>query len=167
MWRGKLLLSCSTHVQLFATPWTAGRQNSLSFPISQNLLKLTSTELMMPSNHLVLCHPIFSYLQSFPASSSLPTSQLFASVGQSIGASASAPVLPINIQGWFLLGLIDLISLLSRHLSRVLSSTTVWKPQFFSTQVSYGSVFTTIYDYWKNHSFDYMDLCQQSDVSSF
>ena len=78
------------------------------------------------------CHPTisssvvpFSCLQSFPAAGSFPGSQLFASSGQSIGASPSASVLPMNIQGWFPLGLTGLISLLSRELSRVFSSNTV------------------------------------------
>ena len=80
-----------------------------------------------------------SYLQSFPASESFLMSQLFTSGGQSIGASASASFLPMNIQGWFPLGLMGLISLLSKGLSRVFSSTTVWKHQFFSTQPSLWS----------------------------
>ena len=85
------------------------------------------------------CHPTISssvtlfsfYLQSFPASGSFPISQFFTSGGQSIGASASAPVLPMNIQGWFPLGLTCLISIQSKGLSRVFSSTTVQKHQFF------------------------------------
>ena len=75
--------------------------------------------------------PFSSCLQSFPASGSFPMSRLFISGGQSIGASASAPVLPVNIQGWFPLGWTGLISLLSRGLSRVFYSTTIWKHQFF------------------------------------
>ena len=78
--------------------------------------------------------PLSSYLQSFPASGSFPMSQFFASGSQSIGASAS--VLPVNIQGWFPLGLTGLISLLSKGLSRVFSNTTVQKHQFFSAQPS-------------------------------
>ena len=75
--------------------------------------------------------PFSSCLQSFPASGSFPMSQFFASGGQSIRASASASVLPMNIQGWFPLGLTDLISLLSKGLSRVFSSTTIRKHPFF------------------------------------
>ena len=77
----------------------------LSFTISKSLLKLMSIELMMPSNHLILCCPLSSYPQSFPASGAFPVSQLFASCGQSIGASPLASVLPMNIQDWFPLGL--------------------------------------------------------------
>ena len=83
--------------------------------------------------------PFSSHLQAFPASGSFPMSQFFASGGQSIGVSASASVLPMNIQDWFPLGLTDWISLLSKGLSRVFSSTTVPKHQFFSTQPSLWS----------------------------
>ena len=92
------------------------------------------------------CHPaisssvIFSYcLQSFPASGSFPMSQFFASGGQNIGASASASVFPMNIQGWFPLGLTSLISFLSKGLSRVFSYITVQKHQFYDTELSLWS----------------------------
>ena len=78
--------------------------------------------------------PFSSHLQPLPASESFPMSQHFASGGQSIGTSASVSVLPVNSQGWFPLGLTGLISLLSKELSRVFSSTTVWRHQFFSVQ---------------------------------
>ena len=87
-----------SHIQLFATPWTVARQASLSITNSQSLLKLMSIELVMPSDHLILV-PFSSCLQSFPASGSFPVSQFFASGGQSIGASVSASVLPMKIQG--------------------------------------------------------------------
>ena len=84
--------------------------------------------------------PFSSCLQSFPASESFPISQLlFASGGQSTGASASALVLPVNMQCWYTLGLTSLISLQSKGLSRVLSSTTIWKHQFFGAQFSFWS----------------------------
>jgi len=93
------------------------------------------------------CHPTisssvvpFSFcLQSFPASGSFPVSQFFASGGQSTGASASLSVLPMNIQGWFPLGLTGVISLLTKGLSRVFSSTAVQKHQFFGAQPSLWS----------------------------
>ena len=97
-----------SHVQLFATPWTAARQASLSNINSQSLLKLMSVELVMTSNHPSSVVNFSSCLQSFPASGSFLTSQFFASDGQSIEASASASDLPVNIQGWFPLGLTDL-----------------------------------------------------------
>ena len=87
-----------SHVQLPATSWTAVRLASLSFTISQNLLKLMSTEWMMSSNHPVLCHPLLLLPSIFPASGSLQMSQLFVSGGQSMGVSASTSVLPMNTQ---------------------------------------------------------------------
>ena len=132
-----------SHVQLFVTPPTAAPQASLSFTISQSLLKLISIELVMSCNHLFLCHPLLSCLQSFPASGSFLMIWLFAWGSQSIGASASASGLAVNSQGWFPLGLTGLISLLSKGLSRVSSNTTVQKHQilrcsvFFMFQLSH------------------------------
>ena len=111
--------------------------------------------------------PFSSSLQSFPASGSFPISRLFASGGQSIGASASAAVLPMNIHNWFPLGLTGLISLQSKGLSRVFSSTTIWKYQFFSTQPSLWSSSPIHTWLLEKRSFDYMDLCWQSNVSGF
>ena len=112
--------------------------------------------------------PFSSFLWSFPASQSFPVCWFFASGGQIIGASASASVLPINIQGWFPLGLTGLISLLSKGLSRVFSSTTVWKHQFFGAQCSlWSNSHIRIWLLEKNHSFGYTDICWQIDVSAF
>ena len=86
-------------IWLFATPWTTARQASLSITNSRSLLKLISIESVMPSNHLILCHPLYFCLQSFPVSGSFPRSQFFTSGGPSIGVSAS--VLPMNTQNWF------------------------------------------------------------------
>ena len=83
-------------VRLFVTPWTAARQASLSLTNTQSLLRLTSIELVMPSNHLTSVVPFSSHLQSFPASWSFLMSQLFTSGGQSIGVSAKASILPMN-----------------------------------------------------------------------
>ena len=125
-----------SRVQLFVTPWTAARQASLSITNSQNLPKLMSIEAVMPSNHLILCCPLSSCLQSFPVSESFAMSQLFEAGGQSIGVSASASVLPMNIQDWSPLGWTGWISLQSKGLSRVFSNTTVQKHRIFSTQLS-------------------------------
>ena len=84
-----------SHVQLFVTPWVAAHQAFLSITNSWSLSKLASIESVMPSNHLILCHPLL-LLQSFPASGSFPVSQFFMSGGQSIGTSASASVLPLT-----------------------------------------------------------------------
>ena len=96
-------------------------------------------------------------LLSFPALGFFPKSQLFTSGGQGIRASASASVLPMNIQGWFPLGLTSLISLLSKGLSGVFSSIIIWKHQFFSAQPSLWSNSHIVHDYWKNQSFDCID----------
>ena len=102
----------------------------------QRLLKLMSIELVMPCNHLILCHPLLHLPSIFPSIRGFKMSQLFASGGQSIGVSASASVRPMNIQDWFPLGWTGWISLQSKGLSRVFSNTTVQKHQFFNTQLS-------------------------------
>ena len=96
-----------------------------------------SVELVISFNHLILCHPsLSSYPQSFQASESFPMNLLFASGGQSIGASAS--VCPMSIQDWFPLGWTGLISLMSKGFSKVFCSTTIWKHQFFRLGLLYG-----------------------------
>ena len=117
-------LSC---VQLFATPWTAARRPPCPSPTPRAYSN------SCPSSRW--CHPTISssvipfssHLQSFPVSGSFPMSQFFTSGGQSIGVSASASVLPMNIQDWFPLGWTCLISLKSKGLSIVTSNTTVQK----------------------------------------
>ena len=94
----------------------------------------------------------FSCLQSFPASGSFPMSQFFTPGGQSIGVSASALVLPMNIQDWFPLRLTGLISLLSKGLSSVFSSTTVRKHQFCVLSLLYGPTLRSVIKYWQNHT---------------
>ena len=96
-------------VWLFVTPWTAAHHASMFFTVSWNLLKLMSIESVMPSNSLILWCPFPSCPQSFPESGSFPMSQLFTSGGQTIGVSASVSIFPMNIQGWFPLGLTGLI----------------------------------------------------------
>ena len=117
------LLFSRSVVSNSVTPWTAAR---LSFTVSQSLLRLMFIESVMPSNYLILHHPLLLCPQSLPASGSFPVSQHFVSHGQSIGASPSASVLPLNIQGWFPLRLTGLISLPSKGLSRVFSSRRPW-----------------------------------------
>ena len=107
---------------------------------------------------------LFSFcLQSLPASESFPMSQLFASDGQSVEASASASVLPMNIQDWFPLGLTGLISVQCKGLSRVFPNTTIWKHRFFSAQLSlWSNSHILTWTLEKKCSFDYMDLCWQN-----
>ena len=124
-----------SRVWLFASPWTALLQASLSITNSRSLLKLMSIELVMPSNHLILGRPLLLPSSIFPGIWVF-MSQFFISGGQSIGVSASASVLPMNILDWFPLGWTGWISLQFKELSRVFSNTTVQKHQFFSTQHS-------------------------------
>ena len=122
-----------SHVWLLVTPCTAAFQVSLSFTISQTLLKLLSIEPVMLSNHFILYCPLLLLLSIFPSTGVFFNewkrwpkywSSIFASGGQSIGAPSSASVLPMDIQGWFPFGLTGLISLLSKELSKVFCSTT-------------------------------------------
>ena len=117
-------------------PWITASQASLSITNSQSLLKLMPIESVMPSSHLILCHPLLLLPQALQATGSFPMSQLFAWGGQSIGVSASVSALPINTQDLSLSGWTDWISLQSKGLSRVFSNTTVQKHQFFGTQLS-------------------------------
>ena len=120
------------------------------------------------------CHPaisssdvLFSFCsQASPASRIFPMSWLFTSGDQNTGASASASVLPVSIQGWFPLKLTGLISFLSKGLPGIFSSTTVQRHQFFGILPSLSSALTTVRDHWEDDSLDYTDL-QQSNVSVF
>ena len=149
--------------------------NTPGFPVPHQLPELAQTHVHQHEFDGWWCHPTVlssvipfsSCLQSFPASGSFLMSQLFTSGGQSIGISAQASVLPMNTQDWFPLQLTGLISLQSKGPRR--SSPT---PQFKSISSSalsfvYGPSLTSIHNYRKNHSFDYMDLCWQSNVSAF
>ena len=142
-----------SHVQLFATSWTAACQASLSITLGVYPNSCPSSQWCHPaiSSSVV---PFSSCPQSLPASESFPMSQLFAWRGQSIGVSASASVLPMNTQDWSSLGWTGWISLQSKGLSRVFFSTTVQKHQLFGTQLSLQSNSHIIHDYWKNHSLD-------------
>ena len=139
-------LSC---VQLFMTPWTAACQASMSFTLSWSLLKLMSIESVMLTNDFILCGPLLLLPSIFPSIREI--SGLFASGGQSIGASTLLTVLPRYVQDWFLLGLTGLIFLLSQESSAA--------PQFQNINSSalsllYGRTLTSIHDHWKNHSLD-------------
>ena len=137
-WLSSAQFNCSVMSDSLRPHELAAHRTSLSFTISQGLLKLMAIESVMPPHHLILCHPlllpsIFPSIRVF-----FNESVLHNIFGQSIGASASASVLPMNIQDWFPLGLTSLI-LLSKGLWRVFSSTTVWKHQFFGAQLSLWS----------------------------
>ena len=132
------------HVRLFLTPRTAAHYASLAITNSQSLFKLMSIVSVMPSNHLILCRPLLLPSSIFPSIRVFSNSQFFTSGGQSIGASASASVLPVNIQDWFPLRLTGLISLLSiqgtlksllqHHTSK---ASILWHSAFFIVQLSH------------------------------
>ena len=134
--------SCSVVSNFLATPWTAAHQASLSITNSQSFLKLMSIKSVMPPNCPIPCHPlqpsVFPSIRIF-----ILMSQPFASGDQSIGASASTSVLPINIQDWFPLGLTDLITLQSNGTLRSLlqhhssKASILWRSAFFMVQLSY------------------------------
>ena len=142
----------------------------LVFPALHRLLELAQTHVHWVGDAIQPSHPFSlpfsSCPESLPASRSFPVSRFFTSSGQSIGASAPASVLAMNIQGWFPLGWTGLISLLSKGLSRVFQhhnskASLLWCSVFFIVH-SY-----IVHDYWKNHCFDNMNLCQQNDLSIF
>ena len=126
-------LSC---VRLFATPWIAAHQASLSITNSQSLLKRMSIRSVMPSSHLILCRPLLLLPPNPPSIRVFSMSQLFTWGGQSTGVSALALFLPKKSQGWSPLEWTGWISLQSKGLSRVFSNTTVQKHQFFGAQPS-------------------------------
>ena len=155
------LLHC---VRLFVTPWTEADQASLSFTVSWNLLKFMSIELMMLSSNFILCHPLLLLPSVFP-SIRVFSNELALHIRWPKYWSFSFSISPSNeYSGLILTGL---ISLLPKWLSRVFSSTTIWKHNFFGIQTSLRPALTSICDYWRNHSFDYAELCWPSDVFAF
>ena len=144
-----------SHVQFFATPWTEASRFACSSPCPGVCSNSCPLSLWCHSIILSSVVPIFSWLQLFPTSRSFPMSWLFASDGLSVGASASASVLPVNIQDSFPLGLTGLISLQSKVLSKIFCNILVWNHLFFSSQPSWWSnshICTWLLE--KNHSFD-------------
>ena len=160
-----IIVQLLSHVQLFVTLLTAACQVFLSFISSQNLLKLIDPlSWWFHSTISSAVVPFSSCLQSCQAPRPFPMSQFFQSGGQSIGTSASASVLQwisrISIRiDWF-----DLLALESRRYSATSQFKTISSS---ALSLLYGPTLTSINNYWKNHSFDYMDLCWQSDVSAF
>ena len=163
-----LVVQLLNHVRLFTTPWTAACQASLLFTISQSLLRFISIELVILSNHLILCCPLF-LLPSF-----FPWIRVFSNESTVCLRwlkywSFSFSINPTNEYS----GLISFKDWLAwSPCSPRDSQESSPAPQFKSIHslafhLLYGPTFTSVHDYWKNHSFDYTDLCQQSDVSAF
>ena len=125
-----------THVWLFEIPWTAARQASLSITNSRSPLKLMSIESVMPSSHLILCHPFLLLLPIFPSIRVFSNESILHNTWPNYW-SFSFSISPCNeFQGWFPLGWTGWISLQSKGISRVFSNTTVQKNQFFGAQPS-------------------------------
>ena len=125
-----------SRARLFATPWIAARQASLSITSSRSSPRLTSIESVMPSGHLILCRPLLLLPPIPPSIRDFSSESTLAGGGQSTGVSAWASVLPKKFQGWSPLEWTGWISLQSEGLSTVFSNTTVQKHQFFSVQPS-------------------------------
>ena len=143
-----------SHVRLFATPWTAAHQASLSITNSWSLLKLISIELVMPSNYLILCHPLLLLLSSFPSIRVFSNESAlrirwpkYWSFSFNISPSNEHPGLISFRKDWLdLLAVQEILkSLLQHHSSK---ASVLWHSAFFMVQL------TSIHDYWKNHSFD-------------
>ena len=136
------------------------------FPVLHLLLEIAQTHVHWVGDSIQPSHPLLppfsSHLQSFPASGSFSMSWLFASGGQSIGASASASVLPMNIQGWFPLGLTGWISLQSKDCQESSPAPQLKGISSLALSLFYCPALTPIHNYWENHNFDYTDLYRQS-----
>ena len=141
-----VIVQTLSHVQLFVTQWAA------IFQASPSLFKFMSVESMMLTNHLILCHPLLLFPSIFPSIRVFSNELTLSSGGQSIGASATALVLPMNIQHWFPLGL-TVWSCCPRDSQEFKSISSL------AFNLLYGLTLTSIHDYWKNLSFDYTDLC--------
>ena len=153
-------LSC---VQQFATPWTAACQTPLSSTSSWSLLKFMSIESVMLSNHFILCHPLLLLPSNFPSTRVFSNELALCIRWPKYWNFSLGSVLPMNIQGWFPLEWTGLI-LQPKGLTTVFSSITICKCWFLCL---YDPTLASLHDCWKNHSFDNMDFCQQSDVSAF
>ena len=146
------------------TPWTAARQASLSFTISRSLPKLMSIESAMPSSHLILCHSLFLLPSVFSSirvfSNELPLCIRWTKYWSfSFIISQYSGLVSLGFTGWIsMLFKVSQESSLAQKL-KIISSLAL--------SLLYGPTLTSIYNYWKNHSLDYMYLCWQSDVSVF
>ena len=144
----------------FATPGTAVHQGSLSFSISQNLLKLMSIESVMPSNYLILCHPLLLLPSVFPRIRVF-SSESALCIRWPKYWSPSFSISPSNEYSGLISFRIDWFDLLAvqRTPKNLLQHHTSKASILWALSLLYGSTFTSIHDYWENHSFDYTNLC--------
>ena len=178
-----MVLCCSvssvqslSRVQLFATPWTAAPQASLSITNSQSLLKLVFIKSVMPSNHLIVCRPLLLLPSIFPSiriffnESVLIRWPKYWSFSFSISPSNEYSGLIFFRMAWLDLLAVQgtLKSLLQHHSSK--ASVIQYSAYCINSSILsflYGPTLTSIHDYWNNHSFNYLDLCWESNVSAF
>ena len=156
-----------SHVRLFVTPWTAACQASLSITNSQSLLKLMSTESVMPSNHLILCHTLLLLPSIFPSIRVFSNESVLCTTWPKYW-SFSFSISPSNE----FRGLISQDGLVGSPCcprdSQESSPTPQFKSiNFLALSFPYSSALTSVHDYWVNHNLDKMDICQQSNVSAF
>ena len=153
-----------SHVQLFATPWTAACQASLSFTISWSLLKLMFDELVIPTNHLILCHPLLLLPSIFLSIRVFSDELTLWSGGQSIGVSASASVFQWIFRVNFLYDWL-VWSPCSPRNSQESSLAQYEGTNSLTLSLLCGPTLISVHDYCENHRFDHMDLCWQTDIS--
>ena len=154
-------------VQLFATPWTAACQASLSITNSQSLLKLMSIESVMPANHPILCHPLLLSPSIFP-SIRVFSNESFLCIRWPKYQSFSFNISPSNEHSGLISFRKDWLDLLAvQGTLKSLLNTTVKSINSSVLSFLYSPTLTSIHDHWKNHSLDQMDLCWQSNVSAF
>ena len=158
LWIVVAVVQLLSHVWLFVIPWTAACQDSMFSTVSWSLFKFMCIESMMVSNDPIFCCPLL-LLPSIYSSSRVFSNEWVLYIRWPKYWSFSFSMSPSNEYSGLISFRIDyLISLLSKGLSRVFSSTTIQKHQFFSTQPIYGPTLPSVRDYWKNHSLDYRDF---------
>ena len=156
-----------SHVRLFATLWTTALQASVFITNSQSLLKLKSIELVMPSSHLILYRPLLLLPSIFPSIRVFSNESVLC-IRWPKYWSFSFSISPSNGYSGLISFRINCLDLLAvKGLSRVSSNTTVKSINSSALSFLYGPTLISIHDYWKNHSFDQMHLCQQINVSAF
>ena len=164
----RIVVQLLSHIQLFETPWTVACQAPLSSIISRSLLKFISVESVMPSNHLILCCPLLLLPSIFP-SIRVFSNELALPIRWSNYWSFSFSNSPSNEYSGLISFMIDWLDLLSVQgtLKSLLQHDSLKSINSSMLSLLSGPILISVHNYQKNHSFDYMDLCRQSDVSAF
>jgi len=164
----RIVVQLLSHIQLFETPWTVACQAPLSSIISRSLLKFISIESVMPSNHLILCCPLLLLPSIFP-SIRVFSNELALPIRWSNYWSFSFRNSPSNEYSGLISFMIDWLDLLSVQgtLKSLLQHDSLKSINSSMLSLLSGPILISVHNYQKNHSFDYMDLCRQSDVSAF